>query len=315
MSWSRTLKVRQMLRAQIEAGEPICLLFSDLRGFSTYTADKGDRAAFRVAQVHEEILRERIAESGIVVKSLGDGIMAAFEKPVDAIRAAVSIQQAIRERNRTTPDVPMDVGIGISIGTPVMTDIDFIGHSVNVAQRLSAAAKGGQILVTEEISARVSLPTALRYVRTGQRDLRGVGVERLVEVAWMGEVARVSDANDQLTLILTERGTIVIEVARDTKKELRDALDRLGSARAAEEGAVSALLQRVLAAVARRVVGPPPSASDFAREQAVDRLRLAYRRGGIHVRAPSASVLLRGVDRADAERFLEEVERARRAAA
>ena len=77
MSWSRTLKIRQVLRAQIEAGEEIALLFSDPCGFSAFTATRGDRAAYRLSQLHEEILRARINEYGIAVKSLGDGIMAA----------------------------------------------------------------------------------------------------------------------------------------------------------------------------------------------------------------------------------------------
>ena len=106
MSWSKTLKVRQTIRAQIESGEEIALLFSDLRGFTTYTARKGDRAAYRLTQLHEGILRERIDEYGILVKSLGDGVMAAFETPDAAIRAAVGIRSARgiakRRTNRST---------------------------------------------------------------------------------------------------------------------------------------------------------------------------------------------------------------------
>jgi class 3 adenylate cyclase len=89
VSWSRTLKVRQLLRAQLEAGEEIALLFSDIRGFSAYAAEMGDRAAFRLTQLHEGILKDCILEYGILVKSLGDGVMAAFETPALAISAAV----------------------------------------------------------------------------------------------------------------------------------------------------------------------------------------------------------------------------------
>jgi len=93
MSWSRTLKIRQQLRAQIEAGEEIALLFSDLRGFSTYTATRGDEAAFRLARLHEDVLRQRIDQYGIVVKSFGDGVMAAFERPADAFLAARALRE------------------------------------------------------------------------------------------------------------------------------------------------------------------------------------------------------------------------------
>ncbi|HDS28955.1 MAG TPA: adenylate/guanylate cyclase domain-containing protein, partial [Candidatus Acetothermia bacterium] len=210
MSWSRTLKVRQMLRAQLEVGEPISLLFSDIRGFSTYAVRRGDRAAFQLTQLHEGILKDRISEYGILVKSLGDGVMAAFESSLLAVQAAVAIQRAFRERNAGRSAEPVDVGIGIAAGTPVMTDIDFIGHSVNLAQRLSALAKSGQILVPSQLAAHARLPHGLMVIPVGDRMLKGLGSYSLSEVAWMGEVARVSDAMDQVTLILTQRGSMVV---------------------------------------------------------------------------------------------------------
>lgn len=311
MSWSRTLKLRQTIRAQLEAGEEIALLFSDLRGFTTYTAREGDRAAYRRAQLHEEILRERIDEFGILVKSLGDGVMAAFETPDDAIRTAVGIQEAIRERNRESPDDPIDVGIGISSGLPVMTDIDFIGHAVNLAQRLSGLAKGGQILVTERVQELVALGEGLFYVPMGPLNLKGIGAERVVEVAWMKEVARISDAADRLTLVLTERGTIVVELAKDAKQDIRDALDRLQEARAEEEGAFSAFLQRTIARFTQRLVGVSLGVFGMKREQAVDRVAFSLRGDVLNVETPDGTFRLRGVDRGAAAGFVEKAKEIR----
>ncbi|MGB2983678.1 MAG: adenylate/guanylate cyclase domain-containing protein [Candidatus Bipolaricaulia bacterium] len=306
MSWSRTLKVRQILRAQIESGESISLLFSDLRGFSAFTASRGDRAAYRLTQSHEGILRARITEYGIVVKSLGDGIMAAFEQPIDAIRAAVGIQRAVRERNREAAEDPIDVGIGISSGTPVMTDIDFIGHSVNLAQRLSGLAKGGQILVTEEIHQHVGLPPELRYMPLGRKSLRGVGPERVVEVSWLKEVVRVSDVNDQLTLILTEGGSVVVELAKDPKQGIREALEGLRAASSEEEGALSAFLQRSGARLLGRLLRRSAVSFDVERELPLDSIGLTYRRGALSVRTSGGDFTLVGVAREDAERFMRE---------
>jgi len=313
VSWSRTLKIRQAIRAQIEAGDEIALLFSDIRGFSTYTARKGDRAAFRLSQIHEEILRDRINEHGIPVKSLGDGFMAAFERPISAIRAAVSIQQDILARNRQAPDEPIDVGIGISSGTPVMTDIDFIGHAVNVAHRLSGVAKGGQVVVTERIQRTVPLPEPLHYIPLGARSLKGVGVERIAEVAWIEEVARISDAKDQVTLILTERGTIVVELAKDSKQELREALESLRTAEAEEEGAFSALLQRGIARFTHWLIDRSLNAFGVAREQDVSDVELAYRGDVLRVETENGTLPVRGVDRDEAMRFIEAARAARAA--
>ena len=311
MSWSRTLKIRQVLRAQIDAGETIALLFSDLRGFSAFTASQGDQAAFRLSQLHEGILRARIDEYGIVVKSLGDGVMAAFERPIDAIQAAVGIQRAVRERNRAASEEPIDVGVGISSGTPVMTDIDFIGHSVNVAQRLSALAKGGQILVAEKICEATKLPPELRFTPLGSRSIRGVGLERIAEVTWLREVARVSDAKDRLTLILTEEASVMVEFAKDPKKEVLEALETLRAARSDQDGVLSALLQRATGRLLGRLVRRSFEASELARELRLDRIKWGFRRGRLVIQTPGGRIVLSGTRRSEAERFVQEMERLR----
>ena len=306
MSWSRTLKVRQLLRAQLEMGEEISLLFSDIRGFSTYAVEMGDHAAFRLTQLHEGILKDRISEYGILVKSLGDGVMAAFETATLAIQAAVSIQQAFRERNAENLDDPIDVGIGIAVGTPVMTDIDFIGHSVNLAQRLSGQAKSGQIIVPSSLCASAPLPEGLHFIPIGTRVLKGIGSEPLAEVVWIHEVARISDALDQITLILTQRGTIVVELAKDVKQEVRDAMEQLQRARSEEDGAFSAFLQRSIARFTKRVIGLPFSALRIAREQDVGKLNLSLRGNTLSIDTADGTFALKGVDSREAEEFIEQ---------
>jgi len=298
-----------MLRAQIEVGEDIGILFSDIRGFSTYTKREGDRAAYRLARLHDGILRERIDEYGIVIKSLGDGIMAAFEEPLGAIKAAVAIQRAIRERNRDNPAEPIDVGIGVSCGLPVMSDLDFIGHSVNLAQRLSDLAKGGQILVSEGVRKAAPLPEGLAYLSLGERILYGIGPEQIFEVMWLNEVARVSDGGDRLTLVLTEEGAIVAEFAKDAHGGVRDALEELRRVRAEAEGAVTALVLRGIAAFAERLLRP--SWVGIAREQPIGKIQLTYKRKGLRIRTPDGTLFLRGVMKEEAERFMFEVERMR----
>ena len=304
MSWSRTLRVRQLLRAQLEMGEEIALLFSDIRGFSSYAAKMGDRAAFRLTQLHEGTLKDRISEYGILVKSLGDGVMAAFETTTLAVQAAVSIQQAFRERNAENIDDPIDVGIGIAAGTPVMTDIDFIGHSVNMAQRLSGQAKSGQIIVPWALCSRTPLPEGLHFFPLGERVLKGMGSESLAEVAWIHELARISDALDQITLILTQRGTIVVELAKDAKQEIRDTMEQLQRARAEEDGILSAFLQRSIARVTKRLIGLPFNALRIAREQDVDRLRLSLKGSTLSIDSSDGTFALKGVDIEAAQGFI-----------
>jgi class 3 adenylate cyclase len=308
VSWSRTLKIRQQLRAQIAAGEEIALLFSDLRGFSTYAMREGDRAAFQLAQQHDALLREKISDFGIVVKSLGDGIMAAFETTTAAIDAAVAIQRFLRERNAQGVD-PIHVGIGVSSGTPIMTDIDFIGHAVNLAQRLSAISKGGQILTTEHVQRSTPLLDDLRYLPLGQRALKGIGTESVVEIAWLKEIARVSDRRDRVTLILTERATLLVALARDARQEVRIALADLIAGGPDDLGSISSFLERAAARLLLRLVRRASAAFDGPRELAVDSARLSYRRDGLMLRSSASELWLRGADPSSARAFMKAVSR------
>jgi class 3 adenylate cyclase len=313
VSWSRTLKIRQQLRAQIAAGEEIALLFSDLRGFSTYAMREGDRAAFQLAQRHDDLLREQITNYGIVVKSLGDGIMAAFETANAAIEAAVAIQRFLRERNARSDDA-IHVGIGVSSGTPIMTDIDFIGHAVNLAQRLSAISKAGQILTTERLQRSTTLPPDLRYLSLGQRALKGIGTESVVEIGWLKEIARVSDRQDRVTLILTERGTILVALARDARQEVRIALSELISSRPSDLGPILGLAERAIAKTLLKLVRRASAAFDGARELPVDSVRLTYRRDGLVLRSGEAEIWLRGTDPSAARGFMKAASRMQTAA-
>lgn len=304
MSWSRTLKIRQQLRTQIESGEEIGLFFSDLRGFSTYAAREGDHAAYALAEEHEAIVDESIGEHGIVVKTLGDGVMAAFEEPRDALLAAVALQRALRAHNQGTPNVLLHVGIGVSGGTPIMTDVDFIGHSVNLAQRLSSLAKGSQILTTTAVQHRANLSEDLRYVPLGERTLKGVGREDIVEVAWLRETARVSDVRDRLTLILTDQGTLVIEFAKDPRRDAADALRNLLEIGIPEAG-LATVWQRVTAWAASRALRGASSRLEGAIERPVDDVHISVARRGLSLRVANRTLLLPNVDPKEAQRFVE----------
>ncbi|MCX6096249.1 MAG: adenylate/guanylate cyclase domain-containing protein [Candidatus Bipolaricaulota bacterium] len=313
MSWSTILKNRQQIRAQVEANEEIAVMFSDIRGFASYTVRRGDRAAYRLSQLHETLLKTKIEErGGILVKTMGDGIIAAFPEAPEAIEAAVKIQEEIRSRNQETPEEGIDVGIGLSSGTPVLTESDMIGHSVNLSQRISSLAKGGQILVTEGIKDSAPLADSLRYIPLGERDLKGVGTERVYEVAWMGEVSRLSDGGDGVTLILTDRGTVVVELAKEVQGQIAEALEKLKNSHGEPETAFSALLQRVVAGFADRAVSRSLGAFGLGREHRLDQVDLSLKGKDVILRLGKKDLPLRGADPEAARRFLETLHQAKR---
>jgi len=309
MSWSQTLKNRQQIRARIEAGDDIGVMFSDIRGFSSFTARQGDHAAYRLSRLHENLHTETIEEhGGIIAKTMGDGIMAAFPRPREAIQASARIQQEIRSHNKQSPEDPIDVGIGLACGTPIMTDGDLIGHSVNLSQRLSSLAKGGQILVSERVRNAATLQEGLHYLFLGERELRGLGKLHIYEIAWLAEVSRLSDGEDRLTLVLTERGSVVIELA---KEEIPDARERLQRARSGE-GARLGRLRRGLFHFARRVMDAPPPTFEIAREHTLEQIEIIPMGKDVIVQLENRNLRLRRVDPAAASAFLEKLKESKK---
>jgi len=313
MSWSTTLKNRQQIRAQVESNEEIAVMFSDIRGFASYTAKRGDRAAYRLSQLHESLLKGRIEDrSGILVKTMGDGIIAAFPQPLDGIEAAVKIQEEIRLRNQDSPEEGIDVGIGLTSGTPIMTESDMIGHAVNLSQRISSIAKGGQILVTEAIRESTPLSSHLRYIPLGKQEMKGVGVEPVYEVAWMGEVSRLSDGGDGVTLILTDRGTVVVELAKEVQGQIAQALEDLKSSQGQGEPVFSALLQRMVAGLADRAVNRAMGAFGVGREHRLDQVDLVLKGKDVILRLGKKDLQLRGADLEAARAFHLTLEQAKK---
>ena len=303
MSWSTTLKNRHQVRNQMEAGEEIAVMFSDIRGFTSYTARRGDHAAYQLSQLHTTLLKERIEEQdGFIVKTLGDGIMAAYPRAVKGIQAAVNIQQAIRERNKASSEDPIDIGIGLATGRPIMSNFDMIGHSVNLSQRVSSLAKGGQILVTEQIRQSTTIPEGFRYLSMGTRELKGLGAEQLYEVAWMAEVARISDKNDNVTLVLTKKGTVVVELAKAIQAELSTARTEARTGISEENGTLSRVLKQGISRFVQSVIDR--SLTAIEREHQLSHVRLSLEGENMIVRLGKMKFSLENVDRQSAEAFL-----------
>jgi len=124
-------------------------LFTDIVDSTKLLETLGDEKWKKLLARHNELVRERIVESGgEVIKQTGDGFFAAFDNPKAAIEAAVAIQRAL-----AAEIVAPDVRIGAHTGGAFHTDADFTdygGQGVHTAARIGAAAGGGEILVSRE---------------------------------------------------------------------------------------------------------------------------------------------------------------------
>ncbi|MCZ6820057.1 MAG: adenylate/guanylate cyclase domain-containing protein [Calditrichaeota bacterium] len=155
----------------------VTVLFSDVRDFSSVAERLDPGEIVKLINIYFD-LQTRIIEShnGIVDKFMGDQIMAIFQEKSmadDAMRAAVEIQRQVRLINHERhlqKKTFLEMGIGINRGPAVIgnmgsshrMDYTVIGDVVNVASRLCAVAKAGQIITSFEVAKRVngSYPTS-----------------------------------------------------------------------------------------------------------------------------------------------------------
>ena len=166
------------------AGGFVTLLFTDVEGSTALTDRLGDTKAREILREHEEITRDALtAHGGSEVKTLGDGFMASFSSATKALECAIALQQAFATRNEST-DEPIRVRIGLSAGEPIAEDEDLFGTAVNEAARISAAAKGGEILVADVVR-QLTKGKDFQFSDRGETSLRGFeDPVRVYEVRW-----------------------------------------------------------------------------------------------------------------------------------
>src|SRR2546422_1199348 len=193
--------------ASAQFGGTVTIFFSDIRGFTEHTEEFGDDEASRIVREQGTIVRSRIkAFGGAVVKTQGDGFMVAFPTARGAILCAIVIQRAVAAANRNPAGPGIAIGIGINTGEPIrQEDGDYIGGTVNLAARICAAARPGQILVpgsTRYVACRIELRRsdggAVEYVDRGFHELKGFPeAKRLFEVTWNPDAFGEPTASDE----------------------------------------------------------------------------------------------------------------------
>jgi class 3 adenylate cyclase len=162
------------------------ILFTDLEGSTDLRVRVGDTAANEVIRAHDDLVRSRLETAGgVELKSLGDGFMALFTSAGQAIDAAVSIQQAIEEHNRSDPATPISVRIGLNSGDVTQSEGDAHGTAVHAAARITDKAQGGQILVSQIVHDVAGSLGERKIVDRGLFWLKGFPDRwRLFEVLW-----------------------------------------------------------------------------------------------------------------------------------
>ena len=134
----------------------VTLLFTDLKGSTALYEHLGDLNAYALVREHFALL-DAVAQrhAGAIVKTIGDAVMAAFSRPVDAVAAALQMLQGIGQFNfeREQPAIILKMGAhcGPSIAVTLNENLDYFGQTVNIAARVQSFADAGEICLTEAL--------------------------------------------------------------------------------------------------------------------------------------------------------------------
>ncbi|HYX01501.1 MAG TPA: adenylate/guanylate cyclase domain-containing protein [Reyranella sp.] len=147
----------------------------DVVGFSTMSARDEEHAL--------DLLRTRMAiaeavvkhHRGRVFKLTGDGMLAEFASPVEAVRAALEVQEAMRSANaKADANNQLQLRIGINLGDVVESGDDLMGDAVNVAVRLESIAPVGGICVSASIYEQIVGKLTLGAEDMGEQHVKNI---------------------------------------------------------------------------------------------------------------------------------------------
>lgn len=134
----------------------LTFLFTDLKGSTALYERVGDLVAFDLVRAHFHALLEIISsEKGAVVKTIGDAVMATFNRPEQALAAGLRIRAAMEKLNveRGTRDLVVKIGIheGSCLAVMLNERQDYFGQTVNIAARVQGLSTSHAIHVTGSV--------------------------------------------------------------------------------------------------------------------------------------------------------------------
>jgi len=162
----------------------LTFLFTDIEASTQRWEQQTEAMATALAR-HYVLVREAIdAQGGLVVKSTGDGVLAAFTDAAHALATALAAQRALVAEAWDTPE-PIRVRMALHTGTAELREGDYYGLPLNRAARLLAAGHGGQILL--------SLATAelVREALPADVELGDLGTHRLKDLTRPEQIFQV----------------------------------------------------------------------------------------------------------------------------
>jgi len=152
------------------------ILAADISGYSRLMQVDEEGTHARVRRQRRELIEPNLAEHcGKLITYTGDGFLAMFDSPVEAVRCAIVIQQSMVGRNASLPrDQWILYRIGIHLGDVVVGPTDVYGDGVNIAVRLEGIASPGDVYVSGGVYEQIKNKLVCAYQSLGDRQVKNI---------------------------------------------------------------------------------------------------------------------------------------------
>jgi adenylate cyclase len=146
---------------------------ADVQGYSALVERDEVGTVTRLKQ-YRDIMVDLIGRHhGRLINTWGDGLVAEFASPVEAVFCAVETQRRLSTRNVEEPLLPpMQFRIGINLGDVIIEGTDIYGEGVNIAARLESLAEAGGICISGAVFEQVRKKLDIGFDFLGDREIK-----------------------------------------------------------------------------------------------------------------------------------------------
>src|SRR5436190_4438677 len=152
------------------------IVAGDIASYSRLMEFDEEGTHSRVMRIQRDLIEPSITEHyGRLVKTTGDGFIAIFDSPLEAVRCAIVIQQNMTSRNAVlSRNLWIEYRIGVNLGDVIITDDDIYGDGVNVASRIEGLAEPGHVFISGGIYEQIKNKLVCGYESLGDRKVKNI---------------------------------------------------------------------------------------------------------------------------------------------
>ncbi|HEX2134939.1 MAG TPA: adenylate/guanylate cyclase domain-containing protein [Microvirga sp.] len=152
------------------------ILAADVVGFSALMGQDEEGTLARIKSLRREVIEPKVQEHlGRIFKTTGDGFLVEFASPVEAVRCALELQEALASKASQESSRALQLRIGINLGDIIIEDDgDAYGDGVNVAARLEQLAEPGGVAISGKVYEEVRDKVPCSFEDRGEQQVRNI---------------------------------------------------------------------------------------------------------------------------------------------